>query len=106
MQNNSIANNELSTNTTNYLNRKTLNLPSAALQNTSSNIDVSMNEPQEMEFSTFLSNMLVELGILSHQNETVEFVDTDTKMLELETGDGHQLTVELTEEESDKVRFE
>lgn len=105
MQNNLIANNELSPNTTNYLNSNTLDLSSASSQNTSSNTDVSNSEPEEMEFSMFLSNMLVELGILSHQNEAVEFVDMDTKMLELETGDGQQLTVELTEEESDKVRI-
>ncbi|XP_026322430.1 zinc finger protein with KRAB and SCAN domains 7-like isoform X2 [Hyposmocoma kahamanoa] len=105
IQNNSIAN-ELSPNTTNYLNSDTLNPPSAVLQNKDGNTDVSNNELEEMEFSTFLSSMLVELGILSHQNETVEFVDMDTKMLELETGDGQQLTVELTEEESDKEQRE
>lgn len=102
MQNNTIAN-EPSANTGNYSNSNTLNLPSVSLQNTSSNTDATNNEPEEMEFSTFLSSMLVELGILSHQNETIEFVDMDTKMLELETGDGQQLTVELAEEDSDKV---
>lgn len=104
MQNHPIVN-ELTPNTANYLNSNNLSLPSASLQSTDNYTDVSNNEPEEMEFSTFLSSMLVELGILSHHNETVQFVDIDTKMLELETGDGQQLTVELAEEESDKVRL-
>lgn len=95
--------NQVPLNTTNNLNSNTLNQPPVSLKNTS-HLEVTNNESEEMEFTTFLSSMLAELGILSHQNETVEFLDSDIKMLELETGDGQQLTVELTEEESDMVR--
>lgn len=94
-----------SPNNTNNSNSSTLNQPSVSLENTRCNIDETNNAPDEVEFTTFLSSMLVELGILSQQNETVEFVDTDIKMLELETGDGQQLTIELAEEDTDKVRY-
>ncbi|KAH9629826.1 hypothetical protein HF086_011476 [Spodoptera exigua] len=51
------------------------------------------------DINTFLSTMLVELGILTQHDNCLELTNQNIKSLELETGDGNQITLELVEED-------
>ncbi|KAF9802673.1 hypothetical protein SFRURICE_011684 [Spodoptera frugiperda] len=56
-------------------------------------------ESSKPDINTFLSTMLLELGILTQQDNGLELTNQNIKSLELETGDGSQITLELMEED-------
>lgn len=56
-------------------------------------------ESSKPDINTFLSTMLLELGILTQHDNGLELTNQNIKSLELETGDGSQITLELMEED-------
>ncbi|XP_026738211.1 zinc finger protein 75A-like [Trichoplusia ni] len=61
----------------------------------------SVEVDPDLDITTFLSSMLVELGILTQNEHGLLYANHNISTLELETGDGSQLTLEIMEDNSE-----
>lgn len=61
--------------------------------------DIQETDTPDPDIKTFLSAMLLQLGILTQHDNELVFKEQSINTLDLETGDGSQITLELVEED-------
>ncbi|KAG6457384.1 hypothetical protein O3G_MSEX010265 [Manduca sexta] len=69
----------------------------------SKEIEAQIHDADNPEISSFLSTVLIQLGILEHQDSTMSIMDHGVHTLELVMGDDDTVMLELTEEDDDSA---
>lgn len=83
----------------NHFTEKLPELSKIELLETKDNDQTEEEVPSDPDITTFLSTMLVELGILTPGDNGLIYSNQNIKSLELETGDGSSIVMELVEED-------